>query len=157
TNADRRAPATSEPEPSPHPVQSTTYNDTKRHARRINWANVPALCALGVVLAAMLIVGWRSHGQPHAPVVAVGRIRDLTVTDTATAAGSVLSDMLASSLVRIRELQVVAGSRMLELTSRSADTSRAAVMTAARRAGATELLEGEVISLADRRLRLDIR
>ena len=93
---------------------------------------------------------------PARPVLAVGRIRDLVAPDSA-AVSSVLSEMLATSLSRLTDLPVVANSRMLELTSPSADTSRTALTDAARRAGATEIIEGELIPLPDRQLRLQIR
>src|SRR5215470_4115328 len=65
--------------------------------------------------------------------------------------------MLATSLGRVAELQVVANSRMLELTPRNADTSRSAFTDAARRAGATEVVEGELIPLPNGQLRLEVR
>jgi TolB-like protein len=89
-------------------------------------------------------------------VLAVGRIRDLVAPESA-AVSAVLSEMLATSLGRLTDLQVIANSRMLELTSPSADTSRTAQTDAARRAGATEIIEGELIPLPDRQLRLQIR
>jgi TolB-like protein len=105
------------------------------------------------------IVGLRSVTQSRAaspPVLAVGRIRDLAAPDSA-ALGGVLSEMLATSLGRLDELQVIANSRMLELTPREADTSRSALTDAARRAGATQVIEGELIPLPGRNLRLEVR
>ena len=118
---------------------------------------------LGILGAALAIVAvtagvaWRAaRGRdPAQAVLAVGQIRDLVVPDSA-AVGAVLSEMLATSLGRIGGLQVVANSRMLELTPHG-DTSHAALTEAGRRAGATEFLEGELIPLPDRQLRLEIR
>jgi DNA-binding SARP family transcriptional activator/TolB-like protein len=112
-----------------------------------------------VVLSVVAILGWRSATSsrtPARPVLAVGRIRDLAARDS-VALGAVLSEMLATSLGRLDELQVIANSRMLELTPRDADTSRSALTDAARRAGATEVVEGELIPLPDQKLRLEIR
>ena len=121
-----------------------------------------------VTIAAFAIIGWRtaaghslacfvSRGSCSvSPVLAVGRIRDLVAPESVSVS-SVLSEMLATSLGRLTDLQVVANSRMLELTPRGADTSRAALTDAARRAGATEIIEGELIPLPDRQLRLEVR
>ena len=117
---------------------------------------------VGLVAAAAVIAGiagWRwlaSSRSPSAPVLAVGRIRDLAVPDSA-APGAVLREMLATSLGRLSGMQVIANSRMLELTPRDADTSSVALNDAARRAGATEIVEGELIPLPNRQLRLEIR
>jgi TolB-like protein len=112
-----------------------------------------------VVISIVAIIGWRSATSsraPARPVLAVGRIRDLAAPDSVSL-GAVLSEMLATSLGRLDELQVIANSRMLELTPRDADTSRSALTDAARRAGATEVVEGELIPLPDNKLRLEIR
>ena len=119
-----------------------------------------SVIAAGIVtVSAFAIVGWRAAtARPRAdpPVLAVGRIHDLVAPESA-AVSAVLSEMLATSLGRLTDLQVIANSRMLELTPRDADTSRSALTDAARRAGATEIIEGELIPLPDRQLRLDIR
>lgn len=117
---------------------------------------------IGASVAAVVIAGalvWRatraSSETPRA-VLAVGRIRDLALPDSA-ALGVLSSEMLATSLARLDEVQVIANSRMLELTPRDADASPTAFTDAARRAGATEVIEGELVPLADRRFRLEIR
>ena len=137
---------------------TTTRGDSRRQS----------LVVLLAVLSALAVIGWRAAtGRSFAclvsrascsasPVLAVGRIRDLVAPES-TAVSSVLSEMLATSLGRVSELQVVANSRMLELTPRGADTSRAASTDAARRAGATEIVEGELIPLPNQQLRLEIR
>jgi DNA-binding SARP family transcriptional activator len=122
------------------------------------FANRRLLAAVGAgVLVITALIGW-AVGRPKAalPVVAVGRIRDLGSPDSVGLSG-VLREMLATNLGSVSELEVIANSRILELTPRDADTSRAIVTDAARRAGATEIIEGELIPLADRSLRLNIR
>ncbi|HJS48232.1 MAG TPA: hypothetical protein VJ773_09630, partial [Gemmatimonadales bacterium] len=74
------------------------------------------------------------------PLLAVGGIR---VADSA-ALGPMIRDMLATSLGGVEGLRVVANSRLVELIPRGADTSASATTLAARRAGAREVLEGEV-------------
>jgi len=133
-------------------------------------ARRPASIAAAIVaIATLAIVGWgattgrsisclvsRVSCPSTAPILAVGRIRDLVAPESASVS-AVLSEMLATSLGRLTDLQVVANSRMLELTPRGSDTARSALADAARRAGATEIIEGELIPVADRQLRLDIR
>jgi len=165
----READATAAQRPSVAPAVQPTMappaepsRDTSDVAARVaprNPRRRAALIAASLVaisVAAML--GWRiaSARTPAHPVLAVGRIRDLAAPDSA-ALGDVLSEMLATSLGRLDELQVIANSRMLELTPRNADTSRTALTDAARRAGATELVEGEMIPLPDQKLRLEVR
>lgn len=118
------------------------------------------LLAVGGMLAvaAVATLAWRagSASRGGGPVLAVGRIRDL-VTPDSLALGGVLSEMLATSLTRLSDLQVIANSRMLELTPRNADTSRGVVSDAAARAGATEIIEGEVRPLPNHQLMLEVR
>lgn len=115
-----------------------------------------AVLAAAVVLAAL---GWwtaSARRDDDRPVLAVGRMRDL-VTPDSVALGGVLSEMLATSLARVSDLQVIANSRILELTSRMPDTSRSALGDAVRRAGASEVLEGELSPVGRDELRLEVR
>ena len=120
------------------------------------------LSVVGILgLAIVAIVGWRTatasrRGIHPGSVLAVGRIRDLAAPDSAALSG-VLSEMLATSLGRVSALQVIANSRMLELAPRDANAPPTALTDAARRAGATEIIEGELMPLADRQLRLEVR
>ena len=140
-------------EPSPPPPEAAARDGG--HPRRKAALIAASLVAISIVA----ILGWRSatqSGTRARPVLAVGRIRDLDAPDSA-ALGAVLSEMLATSLGRLEELQVIANSRMLELTPRDADTSRSALTDAARRAGATQVIEGELIPLPAKNLRLEVR
>jgi hypothetical protein len=65
--------------------------------------------------------------------------------------------MLATSIGRLTQLQVIANSRLLELIPPGRETVRAARSDAARRAGATQVLEGELIPLSGNRLRFEVR
>jgi DNA-binding SARP family transcriptional activator len=102
---------------------------------------VPALLAVVAIIAAVWLL-LRPGAESDHPFLAVGTIR---VADSVVP-GGVLRDMLATSLGSIGGLQVVANSRVVELTPRGADTIPGAASDAARRAGATEILEGEVQS-----------
>ncbi len=113
---------------------------------------------LGIGIFGTLV--WRTVASGHEtrPVLAMGRIRDFNAPASDSGSSELgLSEMFATSLGRLDGVQVIAGSRMLELIPRGADTSHTAMRNAARRAGATEMIEGEFISLSGRRLRLDIR
>ena len=92
-------------------------------------------------------------------LVAVGRITDYTKTGGKPVAGLPLSDMLATNLARASGVQVVSSARMYELLRQLAtggDTA-AVVVEAARKAGATELVDGALYEVGPGRLRLDLR
>ncbi|MEO8451359.1 MAG: hypothetical protein ABI647_16310, partial [Gemmatimonadota bacterium] len=116
-----------------------------------------AAAVLATTVIALLVArpsppGARSTGPP---ILAVGNLRDLTATDS-TPLGGVLSEMLTTSLGRLTDIRVVAHSRILELTA-PADTSQRARTEAARRAGANEILEGEVMPVGRDSLSLALR
>ena len=115
-------------------------------------------------LALILVVGalsWRAIAAGAArssAVIAVGRIRDLAIDDSVRMqSGSVLTEMLSTSLGRLDGLRVIANSRILELMPRDADTTSGAPSDAARRAGASEVLEGELMPLPNHQMRLEVR
>ena len=92
-------------------------------------------------------------------VIAVGRITDYRQPGSSELARP-LGDMLATNLARVPELRVLSTARMYELlldSRRAGDTTSAATVTAARRAGARRLVDGALFRLADDRLRLDLR
>ena len=128
-----------------------------------------AAIGAAVLGAATLLAsaGWWWRGSVAArsersgiPVVALGRItdyrenapRDLTQP---------LTDMLATNLGRVRRLRVVSTARMYELMSQAdsggSDTSAGTLVAAARRAGATELVDGALYARAEGGFRLDLR
>ncbi len=112
------------------------------HRRRVpRW--VPAALALLVVVAAVAV----SFDRPAPPFLAVGTIRTPEAGDTGSA-GLILRDMLATTLGGLEGLRVVANSRLVELTPPALADEPRATADAARRAGATELIEGELSSEA---------
>ncbi len=145
--------------PAPAPSHAPTPAIVEARARRTRMSRAVLTASLVVVsIGLVAFFARRSTGRPRSdlPVLAVGRIRDLGSPDS-TAIGGVMREMLSTSLGRVAELQVISNSRMLELTARGGDTSSGAITDAARRAGATEIIEGELIPLADRKLRLELR
>jgi DNA-binding SARP family transcriptional activator/tetratricopeptide (TPR) repeat protein/TolB-like protein len=131
-----------------------------RSRRRRMWR--AAAVALGV-LGAIAVLGESggvlrsSRASDAVPVIAVGRLAAFGATDTADLSGSVAT-LLATNLARLPQLQVVSGVRMYELLGQLGGETGAtgAWAVAARQAGATELLEGELHRTPDG-LRLQLR
>jgi DNA-binding SARP family transcriptional activator len=131
---------------------------------RPRWRRIAfTAAAIAVVVAVAFIVrGRREAGagvSSGEPVVAVGRITDYSASGDRRY-GLPLADLLSTNLARVQGLHVVSSARMLELmrgASVAGDTSAAAVLAAARLAGATELIDGIVYARPDGRLRLDLR
>ncbi len=85
-------------------------------------------------------------------VLAIGRIVDYR--DSTRGTLDPLTDMLATNLARAPGLSVISAARMYELLRQSKDSDYG---SAARLAGATELIEGSVYGNARGGLRLDLR
>jgi tetratricopeptide (TPR) repeat protein len=144
----------------PAPARTALDTSGTRPARR--WRPIAAVAAvLAVAAGAWTIVKNRGTIASDAtgPVVAVGRIADYS-PGSDKRYGLPLADLLSTNLARVNGLRVVSAARMMELmrtTTAGGDTSAAAVLTAARLAGATELVDGIVYARPDGRLRLDLR
>jgi len=138
-----------QPEPAPPPRR-----------RRLAFYAIPAVA--GVIVAALAMRGGKSFfasaSAPKVPIVALGRIADYRQTTSANLTKA-LSDMLATNLGRVGRLRVVSAARMYELVSQAGDgdTSEGALVRAARRAGATELVDGALYARDDGGFRLDLR
>jgi tetratricopeptide (TPR) repeat protein/TolB-like protein len=155
--ADRVEPAAALPAAPALPAQGEPHSITPSHAPAAWRPRRTGILLLALALAAFVL--WRSR-NPSAvsglPLLAVGSVRDGATRDS-TGGGGVLTDMLATSLARIRGLQVVANSRLLELTPGGTDTVPGTLPEAARRAGAREILEGELTFASDGGLRFELR
>jgi DNA-binding SARP family transcriptional activator len=103
---------------------------------------LPTAVAAVLLLAFALWATTRSSSS-RLPFLAVGDIRVEPSSDS-TRPGAILRDMLSTGLGGIEGLQVVANSRLVELIPRGAEPTAGAINDAARRAGATELIEGEL-------------
>jgi len=130
-----------------------------------NWRRpiMIALAGVGLItLVAALASVWRdrnSAGRETGGVIAVGRIADYRQV-AAPELARPLSDMLATNLARVPELRVLSTVRIYELLSAAngaSDTTAAALVTAARRAGARHLVDGALFQVGDSVLRFDLR
>lgn len=123
------------------------------------WAGA-ALLVLGVSAA---IVRWAGRPaaavSPPERVVAVGRIAHYAQNGTG-GMGRPMADMLATNLARASGVRMISSARMYELLgelSTASDTTTGLIIAAARRAGATELVDGALYDLATGQMRLDLR
>ena len=113
-----------------------------------------AAAALITVTAALARqAGW--FIRDARPVLAVGLVREDGIPESLRADG-VLTDMLATNLARVGGLAVLANSRVLELIQPGHD-SAARYTDAARRAGASEMLEGRLTAVPGGGLELEVR
>jgi DNA-binding SARP family transcriptional activator/TolB-like protein len=152
--APRGAPAPAVPVSSPAGHVDHAAEPTRGRRRAILRAAIAA--GVLVILAGSMLVARSATRTRRTPVLAVGQIRDLTAPDSARV-GGVLSEVLATSLARLSDVEVIANSRIIELLRQGTDTIRSARTDAARRAGATEILEGELVPAAGGQIRLALR
>lgn len=142
--------AQSAPAPAAQPAQAASVSTpggggelagAKAHrAPRRRAMHISLLAAAVAIVGGFLLI--RPDASPETPFLAVGAIR----TDGAdsTTPGDVLRDMLATSLGGIEGLQLVANSRLVELMPPASSGTQGVTNDAARRAGATEVIEGEL-------------
>ncbi|HEX5074933.1 MAG TPA: tetratricopeptide repeat protein, partial [Gemmatimonadaceae bacterium] len=122
-----------------------------------------------VAFAVAAILGWRILARPAdrpaapnvtPPVTAVGLVADYR-DSTRTPIARSLADLLATNLARIPSLPVVSTARLYEvmaqLGAKGGADDAGAYSVAARRAGATTLIDGGLYRLSDDSLRLELR
>ena len=153
------------PEPTPLAVPAAAASVTPvapvASSRRWAWA------AAAVVLLAAAAVATRTIWSPAAgaasrdagAVIAIGHVASFGADSAQSNLAAPVADLLTTSLARVRGIRVVSHGRMLELMrtvgGERADTS--GFVEAARRAGATEVVDGTLFTRPDGRLRLDLR
>ncbi len=149
TGAPPPAPRVSSPDKS-QVLWPTWAGRERSWRRRVVTVVVPA----GLV-AAVAVAAWPRAAPP---ILAVGTIADYGSPDSAGDARA-LGDMLATNLARLPGVQVVATARLYDLLGQMPAAERAAVplTVIARRAGATELVEGVLYRPPGGSLRLDVR
>ena len=110
---------------------------------------VGGIAALVLIATAISTIGRRDGEATTAasktPTFAVGMISEEGIPDTLRI-GGVLTDMLATNLARVAGLSVVANSRLFEIMLPGQDTMPGGYSDAARRAGATDILQGRLLS-----------
>jgi DNA-binding SARP family transcriptional activator/tetratricopeptide (TPR) repeat protein len=140
----RTVPSSSPPQGDPHIDKAFALAPdpvTPATSRARRWSSRLTLAILTVLLAALVGLGlWNSADPATEVYLAVGSIE----TSGASSGGSVLRDMLATSLGGVAGIQILANSRLVELTPPGEANSPGSLGNAARRAGATELIEGEL-------------
>jgi DNA-binding SARP family transcriptional activator/TolB-like protein len=150
----------------PPPLSRETTSESSVVRQRPAWRRMGLAGGVAVGAVAVALALGRTQEEAHGragadstAIVAVGRITDYTESANRRY-GRPVADLLSTNLARVPGLQVVSAARMLELEKQAAavgDTSAAAVMQAARLAGATEIVDGIVYVRPDGRLRLDLR
>ncbi|HEX6315515.1 MAG TPA: BTAD domain-containing putative transcriptional regulator, partial [Gemmatimonadaceae bacterium] len=141
-SAPRPTPPDEKPEPASSQRGSTGFIPSSWRRR------VPVLTAVAsavVLMAVALTASLWGRGHRDQPTFAVGLIREDGVPDSLRI-GGVLTDMLATNLARVAGLSVLANSRLFELMLPGQDTLVAGYSEAARRAGATEIMQGRLLS-----------
>ena len=134
------------PLPNPEPPEVTrepSRADTIR-TKPTHWSWLAPLTLFLLVAAALTAWAVGRASATRLPFLAVGMIGAEVPSDSSRL-GPILRDMLSTSLGGVAGLQVVANSRLVELMPRGTD-GLAATNDAARRAGANEVIEGEVTS-----------
>jgi len=134
-----------------------------RSVTRRTWASATAAIVLlgGAAFATRAV--WSSAASEAAndprAVIAIGRVASFGTDSIQNSLAAPVADLLTTSLARARGIRVVSHGRMLELMrtlgNEKSDTS--GFIAAARRAGATEVIDGTLFTRPDGRLRLDLR
>lgn len=149
----------------PEAPAGDTPRDTPRApppGRRRRWIPAGWIGAAVTGAAALLLVALtvlRSPPPAVQPVVAVGKVHDYTAETPPSLLAPALADMLSTNLARVPGLQVVSNARVYEVLGQAeeAEASAPALARSARRAGATEIVEGALYAVPGGALRLDLR
>jgi DNA-binding SARP family transcriptional activator len=139
------------------PALPPTLADARRPVSRVRRVTAFAAVAAFALLAAGFTarkLGWLG-GSARNSTIAVGFIREVGVSES-LGTSRVLTDMIATDLARVEGLAVLSNSRLIELLPAGQD-SAAGYAEAARRAGASEVLEGQLVALRQDTLELAMR
>jgi DNA-binding SARP family transcriptional activator len=113
---------------------------------------------LGGASALVLAIAWvvATHAAARPAVLAIGEIRDFTGS-VAPLPADVLPHLLATNLARGVGIHVISNSRLLELAPVAEAAGTGTVFSAARLAGADQVLEGALYREHEGTYRLDLR
>lgn len=146
---------------SAEPVATPVAAMSGQSRRPWTWAAVVVAVLGGAAFATHSIWSFGGTAAPHDahPVLAIGHVASFGADSAQNSLAAPVADLLTTSLARVRGIRVVSHGRMLELMrtfgSEKSDTS--GFIEAARRAGATEVIDGTLFTRPDGRLRLDLR
>jgi DNA-binding SARP family transcriptional activator len=152
-NDDAAGPPPAGPANEPIPRLKLRLGFATTRSRIVSAGALVLVATLSVLFARQRDSRW-SHTT--LPTFAVGLLQVDETPDSLRIAG-VLTDMLATSLARVGGLSVVGNTRLVELTRVSHDTSPAGYAEAARKAGATELLEARLSTGTSNQMVLEMR
>src|SRR5262245_18203163 len=139
--------------PLPPRADSASWTPPARTPGRVPWWPVAAV--LAIVLVAWGLI---SRRPSKTPVLAVGGVTAQSGADSANI-GATLPQLLATGLGNLRDVRVISRARLYEVSGELGDggaLTPAALLRAAKLAGADRLVEGEVYPQPDG-WRLDLR
>jgi len=131
-------------EPPDIPIHNTGRAPQRFTSRTALMVIATAALVTLAISSATILRRSNSTAASTTPTFAVGMISEDGIPDTLRI-GGVLTDMLATNLARVAGLSVVANSRLFELMLPGQDTLPGGYLEAARRAGATEILQGRLL------------
>ena len=138
-------------------MRATKARTRRRRSRVTHGLTAAAALLLSGALGARVMWG---HHASTGQVFAIGMVRDYTSTDSSGAVHA-LPDMLATNLARVPSLSVVSNARIYELVgtgrSREGRDLAAQLSNAAKRAGATEIIDGTLYRYRPGVVRFDVR
>lgn len=143
------------------PRDAITSTPVPRSDNRRWWPWAAAAVVIVGITTAILTLARRpaAAAAPSERVVAVGRIAHYGRSGPGSM-GQPLADMLATNLARAAGVRMISSARMYELLGElgtASDTTTGLIVAAARRAGATELVDGALYEVTAGYLRLDLR
>ena len=150
----RPTPAVSPPQP-PSRADSASWSSPAVTRRQVHVRWWPAAAVLVLALA---VWGLASRRSTPTPVLAVGALVAQSPTDSANIAAT-LPQLIATGLGNVRDVQVISRARLYEVSGdlNAGDAlTPAALLRAAKLAGADRLVEGEIYPQADG-WRVDLR
>ena len=127
---------------------------SRRRVRRVALAGLAVITLLAIGAGLVVL----SRPASPVPVLAVGQLDEQAEAES-LALAAMVGDMLATNLARVPGLPVISRARQYEILGQLGGHPdvRASIADAARRAGATALLEGTLLRTPDGRLRLVLR
>jgi hypothetical protein len=120
--------------------------------------SVIAVVVVALALTLALVTRPKAGATANPPVIAVGSIREYGGTDTSGIVRA-LGEMLSTNIARIPSLRVISNSRLYEVLGQLSveEPQGQRLLRAAKRTGATEVVEGSLYQRGAQALRFDLR